>query len=710
MAYVINKTDGSIVATVEDGALNSDTSLQLIGRNYQSYGEPFNENLVKLLENSASTSAPSNPLRGELWFDVTTLQLKIYNGSNFVGINNTTNSASQPTGSYEVGAFWNNTTTDQLYMYDGTDWDLIGPIYSTADGISGFRVDNETLSDSTTANVLGLYLDGTRVGILTTTDRTLISTPTGFSSSTLKQGLTLYTPTDSTTFRLHATAQNALELAGTPASNYLLDNVNETMTGTLAIQNNQGITFGTSNEGKLFVDSNNVVLQNENFDGIQFRVNQASTIVTAAEVTNSGDLHVFGNLQIDGNLVTAGSSSSFADSLLVINDQSPRASNQNAGLDIEGAGAGTDVTFTVNGADGGPLQSSSGLSVASGKGYDIAGTTVLSAGTLGSSITTSSVTTVGALISGSIVNGFGPINNKGNAIETTGVTTNGDIIVEASASDSTVKITMTAASGNINTAGTLTAATGSTIGNLTLANGSITDSGGEIDFGNELLTTTGKLTAGTVSTTRIQSSDSSDIDVDGALSIREDLKVTNISSSDSGFVTINDGLMLGGPLLAEDSGAIQIEGEALNVSGAITTETSIQIANSTLVNQILDEDDLASDSATALATQQSIKAYVTAQINNINQDLFFSLNTTGLSNSDIASLLDTLAPNSASGTKARIAGVSITASSSSSSSYNTLIGDSRNSVSTSTTTTLNHTRNNDLIFTRGASNWAYTSG
>ena len=165
MAYVINKTDGSIVATVEDGALNGDTSLQLIGRNYQSYGEPFNENLVKLLENSASTSAPSNPLRGELWFDVTTLQLKIYNGSNFVGINNTTNSASQPTGSYETGAFWNNTTTDQLYMYDGTDWDLIGPIYSTANGISGFRVDNETLSDSTTANVLGLYLDGTRVCI-----------------------------------------------------------------------------------------------------------------------------------------------------------------------------------------------------------------------------------------------------------------------------------------------------------------------------------------------------------------------------------------------------------------------------------------------------------------------------------------------------------------------------------------------------------------
>lgn len=43
--------------------------------------------------------------------------------------------------------------------------------------------------------------------------------------------------------------------------------------------------------------------------------------------------------------------------------------------------------------------------------------------------------------------------------------------------------------------GTLAGATGSTIGNLTLANGSITDSSGAISFGDENLTTTGTLTA-----------------------------------------------------------------------------------------------------------------------------------------------------------------------------------------------------------------------
>ena len=278
---------------------------------------------------------------------------------------------------------------------------------------------------------------------------------------------------------------------------------------------------------------------------------------------------------------------------------------------------------------------------------------------------------------------------------------------------STVKITMTAASGNINTAGTITAATGSAIGNLTLANGSITDSGGEIDFGDELLTTTGKLTAGTVSTTRIQSSDSSDIAVDGTLAVSEEIKVTNISSSDSTFVTVNDGLAVAGPIKSEGSIALQLEGP-VNVPDNLTAETVImsqlQFSDSSVSIDTIDTDSaMQTPSDNALVTQKAVTDYVATQIAAIDQDLFFSLNTTGLSNSDIASLLNTLAPNSSSGTKARIAGVSITASSSSTFSPGA-IGFAVSQASVSTSTTLNHTRNNDLIFTRGAGSWAYTSG
>ena len=48
---------------------------------------------------------------------------------------------------------------------------------------------------------------------------------------------------------------------------------------------------------------------------------------------------------------------------------------------------------------------------------------------------------------------------------------------------------------------TISTATGSTIGNLTLANGSITDSSGAIDFGNENLSTSGTLGAGVITAT-----------------------------------------------------------------------------------------------------------------------------------------------------------------------------------------------------------------
>ena len=50
------------------------------------------------------------------------------------------------------------------------------------------------------------------------------------------------------------------------------------------------------------------------------------------------------------------------------------------------------------------------------------------------------------------------------------------------------------------------------------------------------------------------------------------------------------------------------------------------IGTSTEVTSIVDEDNMASDSATALATQQSIKAYVTSQV--ASADTFLELSDT----------------------------------------------------------------------------------
>ena len=122
--------------------------------------------------------------------------------------------------------------------------------------------------------------------------------------------------------------------------------------------------------------------------------------------------------------------------------------------------ANNGFVFTHNGT---PTLGSTALTVSqfSGAGSIAAGTG-LSINGNELSVNGSQITTVGALNDGSITSGFGSINNGTSTLS----------------------------------CGVLTAATGSTIGNLTLANGSITDDSGSISFGNENLTTTGTLGCG----------------------------------------------------------------------------------------------------------------------------------------------------------------------------------------------------------------------
>ena len=71
MAYTVNKTSGAVLTTISDGTIDTTTDLTLIGKNYAGYGEFLNENMVKMLENFANTSAPSSPLAGQMWWDTT---------------------------------------------------------------------------------------------------------------------------------------------------------------------------------------------------------------------------------------------------------------------------------------------------------------------------------------------------------------------------------------------------------------------------------------------------------------------------------------------------------------------------------------------------------------------------------------------------------------------------------------------------------------
>jgi trimeric autotransporter adhesin len=72
-------------------------------------------------------------------------------------------------------------------------------------------------------------------------------------------------------------------------------------------------------------------------------------------------------------------------------------------------------------------------------------------------------------------------------------------------------------------------------------------------------------------------------------------------------------------------------------TGAFTTltaSTSLNIAASTTVDGVLDEDNMASNSATKLATQQSIKAYVDSQVGTVDTlaEILANGNTSGANN------------------------------------------------------------------------------
>lgn len=143
MAYVLNKSDGSILLSIQDGELDTSTSLGLLGRNYTGYGEVQNENFIFLLENFANTNPPARPVKGQTWFNSLNNVLNVYTGTVWIPVGAATPSETSP--AEVLGAFWLKTTTEQLYVFTETGWELVGP-----QGVEGFaktRAESTILKD-----------------------------------------------------------------------------------------------------------------------------------------------------------------------------------------------------------------------------------------------------------------------------------------------------------------------------------------------------------------------------------------------------------------------------------------------------------------------------------------------------------------------------------------------------------------------------------
>ncbi len=76
MSYTVNKKNGTI--TINEGQLNTETSLELVGKDYFGYGQSVAQSFINLLQNQASDTAPTDPIEGQLWYDTTNTVLYIW--------------------------------------------------------------------------------------------------------------------------------------------------------------------------------------------------------------------------------------------------------------------------------------------------------------------------------------------------------------------------------------------------------------------------------------------------------------------------------------------------------------------------------------------------------------------------------------------------------------------------------------------------------
>lgn len=141
MSYKITKSDGTLLTQVSDYTVDTSTSLGLLGRGTVNYGQVMAENLVYLLENFASSTPPQNPLVGQTWFQTTdnsspdnpqtVLVTKVYTGDTTQGspagwmqVGGTNASTTPPSNPY-TGEVWYDLSNSTLYVWSGSAWDPI---------------------------------------------------------------------------------------------------------------------------------------------------------------------------------------------------------------------------------------------------------------------------------------------------------------------------------------------------------------------------------------------------------------------------------------------------------------------------------------------------------------------------------------------------------------------------------------------------------
>jgi len=333
-AYTINHSDLSKTPiTINTGTIDYSTSIGLVGRNASGFGPVIASDLLHLLENFAAPTPPTNTTEGQLWYDTSdsvNKRLRINDGS---GLNSNSpelggvfRTLTAPTNA-RLGDIWVDTTYNQLNIWNGSSFTLVGPSFSSTYQTGNYP-DSILGTDGAYHYVIKNYLNG---NVLT------IIAQDSFRPSAVIEGFNLLTPGVNLSTQLYngiaptfnGVATQAAALAVTvpatqviSANSFFRKDIPQSLTEVLTINNNGGLSIGLT----------------------------SSTFL----LTKTGQDAVITNIADSANIIFKIDSNGIRNSILTISGQNQRVginsvnSNPNATLDVNGTVLISGITTITN--------------------------------------------------------------------------------------------------------------------------------------------------------------------------------------------------------------------------------------------------------------------------------------------------------------------------------------------------------------------------
>ena len=385
----------------------------------------LNQNqLVKArIENLAS--APSSPVSGQIYFNTGSNTLFFYDGSGWIDTKGDIQSVTAGTGLSGGG-------TSGAITVNLANTAVSAGSYGSASAVPTYTVDaqgrltaasNTTIAIASTAvtdfteatqDVTGAQIatNGSHTGLSASYDDAgdgavdLSLTTTGVSAGSYGSASTVPNYTVDAYGRLSAAASTSIAIASTAVTDF--EEATEDVVGGMVTGNTESgitVTYDDSDGTLDFTNDGVTALAGTNNEVTVSGSTGSVTVGLPDDVTVGNNLTVTNDLAVTGNLTVNGSTTTVNSTTVTVDDKNlelgsvatPTDTTANGGgITLKGA---TDKTILwTDSTDSWDFNQH--VNIASGTEFKIAGTSVLSATTLGSGVTASSLTSVGTISTG----------------------------------------------------------------------------------------------------------------------------------------------------------------------------------------------------------------------------------------------------------------------------------------------------------------------